>query len=135
MHQTVRCCKRTKDFNGQQLQTPTHHRTMNSVVSGAPPDRPVCPSTAKLANGYEVVGGYKYSPTTSIQAIQAFQLSLSILKQKHTLQDTIKRSNPLQASKSTQVLSDLREGALCFFCCSCCFNCFLLLILNFSSVL
>jgi hypothetical protein len=34
-----------------------------------------------------------------------------------------------------QLLSDLREGDLCFFCCSCCLDCFLLLTLNFSSVL
>jgi hypothetical protein len=36
-------------------------------------------------------------------------------EQKTTLQDTINRSNPLQASKSTQLLSDLREGVLCSF--------------------
>jgi hypothetical protein len=46
----VRCCKRTEDFNGQQLQSLTvgwcgTHRIVNSVVSGAPPDCPVCPST------------------------------------------------------------------------------------------
>jgi hypothetical protein len=50
MHQTVRCGKRIKEFNGQPLQTPTvgcrgTHRTVNSVMSGAPPDCPVCPST------------------------------------------------------------------------------------------
>jgi hypothetical protein len=31
------------------------------------------------------------------------------------IQDTFQRSNPLQASKSTQLLSDLREGVLCSF--------------------
>jgi hypothetical protein len=50
-HRTIRCRKRTKDFNGQPLQTPTvcwrdRRRTMNSVMSGAPPDYRVCPSTA-----------------------------------------------------------------------------------------
>jgi hypothetical protein len=30
-------------------------------------------------------------------------------------QDTFQRSNPLQASQSTQLLSDLREGVLCSF--------------------
>jgi hypothetical protein len=54
-HRTVRCVKRTEVFNGQQLQTPTvgwrdTHRIVNSVVSGAPPDCPVCPSTKKSAN-------------------------------------------------------------------------------------
>jgi hypothetical protein len=50
-HRTVRCRKRTKDFNGQPLQTPMvvwrgTHRTVNSVMSGAPLDCPVCPSIA-----------------------------------------------------------------------------------------
>jgi hypothetical protein len=50
-HRTVWCRKRTKDFNCQLLQTPTvgwygTHRTMNNAMSGAPPDCPVCPSTA-----------------------------------------------------------------------------------------
>jgi hypothetical protein len=50
-HQTVRCRKRTKDSNGQPLQTPMvywrgTHWTVNSVMSGAPLDCPVCPSTA-----------------------------------------------------------------------------------------
>jgi hypothetical protein len=48
---TVRCRKKTEDFNGQQLQTPTvgwcgTHRTVNNVVSGAPPYCSVCPSIA-----------------------------------------------------------------------------------------
>jgi hypothetical protein len=43
--------------------------------------------------------GYKYPPTTTIQAIQAFQLPHSILEQKNRLQDTIKASNPLQVPK------------------------------------
>jgi hypothetical protein len=50
-HRTVRCRKRTKDFNGQPLQTPIiswrgTHRTVNSAVFSAPPFCPVCPSTA-----------------------------------------------------------------------------------------
>jgi hypothetical protein len=49
-HRTVRCRKRRKVFNAQSLQTPMvgwhgTHRTMNNVVSGAPLDCPVCPST------------------------------------------------------------------------------------------
>jgi hypothetical protein len=83
-------------------------------------------------NGWNSGWGYKYPPTTTIQAIQAFQPSHSILEQKHTLQDTIKASNPLQAPKSNQVLSDLREGDLCFFCC---LDCLLLLTLIFLSTL
>jgi hypothetical protein len=48
--QTVRCRKRTKDFNSQLLQTTMvglrgTHWTLNSVMSGAPLDCLVCPST------------------------------------------------------------------------------------------
>jgi hypothetical protein len=50
-HQTVRCHKKTEDLYGQQFQTPTidwrgTHLTVNSAVSSAPPDCPMCPSTA-----------------------------------------------------------------------------------------
>jgi hypothetical protein len=48
--------------------------------------------------------GYKYLPTTTIQAIQALQLPHSILEQKNTLQNTIKASNPLQVPQSSQVI-------------------------------
>jgi hypothetical protein len=58
---------------------------------------------------------YKYPPTTTIQAIQVLWTPHSIQEQKHSLQNTLKRSNPLQASNSTQLLNDLREGVLCFF--------------------
>jgi hypothetical protein len=51
-------------------------------------------------------------------------------KGKHS-KDTIKAFNSLQAPKSTQLLRDLREDHLCFFCCSCCLDCFLILTLNF----
>jgi hypothetical protein len=57
-----------------------------------------------------VVEGYKYPPTTSIQAIQASHTSHSIQKQRIQSKDTIKAFNPLQAPKSNQALSDLREG-------------------------
>jgi hypothetical protein len=49
-------------------------------------------------------------------------------KSKHS-KDTIKAFNSLQAPKSTQLLRDLREDHLCFFCCSCCLDCSLLLTL------
>jgi hypothetical protein len=135
-HRTVRCCKRTKDFNGQTLQTPTvgsrgKHQTMNSVMSGAPPDYPVCPSTAPA----RIVVGAINTPNHHHSSHPSFRPSHSILEQRHTLQDTIKGSNPLQVPKSTQVLSDLREGNLCFFCWSCCLDCFLLLIIILLSAL
>jgi hypothetical protein len=51
----------------------------------------------------EVVGGYKYPPTTSFITIQAFLNSHSLQEQSPTLQDTIKAINPLKAPKSTLV--------------------------------
>jgi hypothetical protein len=136
-HRTVRCRKRTKDFNSQPLQTPTvclrgMHRTVNSVMSGAPPDYPVCPSTPTAGI---VVGAINTPQPPPFKPSKFSETPHSILEQKHTLQDTSKRANPLQASKSTQLLSDLREGVFCFFCCSCCLDCFLLLILILLSAL
>jgi hypothetical protein len=67
------------------------------------------------SNGWNSGWGYKYP--------QPPPFKLSKFSALH-IQYTIKRSNPLQASKSTQLLSDLREGVLCFFCCSCYLDCF-----------
>jgi hypothetical protein len=136
-HRTVRCRKKTKDFNGQQLQTPTvgehgTHRTVNSVVSSAPPDYPVCPSTTTTEI---VVGAINTPQPPPFKQSKLLTLLIQYKSKKHTLQDTIKASNPLQAPKSNQVLSDLREGDLCFFCCSCCLDLFLLLTLIFLSAL
>jgi hypothetical protein len=91
-------------------------------LSGAPID----------SNGWKSGWCYKYPRTSTIQVLWTPHL---IQEQKHTLQDTIKRSKPLKASKSTQILSDLREGVLCFFCCSCFLDCSLLLTLIFFSAL
>jgi hypothetical protein len=54
-HRTVRCNYKTKGSNGRLLQTPMGMltwRTPNSeqYLSSAPPDCPVCPSPAKIAN-------------------------------------------------------------------------------------
>jgi hypothetical protein len=55
-HQTVRCSKKIKGSNGQQLQTlrdALTGRTPDSehCLSGAPPDCPVLSSPAEAANG------------------------------------------------------------------------------------
>jgi hypothetical protein len=55
------------------------------------------------------------------------------IKRIHS-EDTIKASNPLQAPKSNQVLSDLREGDLCLFCCSCCFVTFFFSLYSFQVI-
>jgi hypothetical protein len=80
------------------------HVRCTTGLSGAPST-----TTARI-----VVGAIN-TPTTSIQVIQVLWTQHSIQEQKTTLQDTTNRSNPLQASKSTQLLSDLREGVLCSF--------------------
>jgi hypothetical protein len=55
-HRTVRCSKRTKGSNSQQLQTPTDALTWRAPdsdqwLSVAPPDCLVCPSPVDSANG------------------------------------------------------------------------------------
>jgi hypothetical protein len=46
--------------SGQRLGAPDK----NSALSGAPPDCPVCRREQQLfSNGYNCVGGYKYTPT------------------------------------------------------------------------
>jgi hypothetical protein len=125
IHQTDRCCKRTEDFNGQQLQTPTFdwcgtHRTMNSAVFGAPPHCPVCPSTATTG----IVVGAINAPNhhhSSYQSIPTSSFNTRakeyILKTQSKHQILSKFQNQFKWSK---VPSDLRESDLCFFCCSCC---------------
>jgi hypothetical protein len=68
-HRTVRCIKTTDGSNGQLLRTLTVALTWHAPdsaqwLSDGAPDCPVCPSRAAFANGYKVVGGYKYPPTT-----------------------------------------------------------------------
>jgi hypothetical protein len=99
-HRTVRCgtglsgaarrqsLQRSTSSELLQLADVAEHRTMNSGC-------PVRPSPAALANDYNVIGGYKYPPTTTSFGIQAFQTSHSIQEQKTQLQDTSNRLNPL----------------------------------------
>jgi hypothetical protein len=62
-----------------------------------------------------IVVGAINTPNHLNSSYPNFWTQHSIQDQKATLQDTINRSNPLQASKSTQLLSDLRECVLCSF--------------------
>jgi hypothetical protein len=116
-HQTVRCHKRTTDFNGQLLQTPTvclrdSRRTVNSTLSGAPPDCPVCPSSAMA--GYSG-WGYKYPQPPPFKLSKSPTLQIQYKSKGKHSKDTTKAFNPLQAPKSTQFLRDLREDHLCSF--------------------
>jgi hypothetical protein len=75
-------------------------------VAGAP-DCPVRPSTDSLPNGYVVVEGYKYPPTTTTPSIQDFQTSHSIqelgaFNTRHNSKD----SKSLLVPNSLQTISD-----------------------------
>jgi hypothetical protein len=110
-HQTVRCSKKTNDFNGQPLQTPTigwcsTHQTVNNGVSGVHIN----------SNGWNSGWGYKYPPTTTIQYIQAFQLSHSILEQNNRLQrhnQSIKSSTSSKIKSSDQKCLVTWERVIC----------------------
>jgi hypothetical protein len=120
-HRTVWYSKTTDSSNGQLLRTLTialmwHAPDSAQWLSGGAPDCPVRPSPAAFANGYKVVGGYKYPPTTTSFGIQDFRRSHSIQELEHLLQDTFPKIKPLQVSNSSQPLSDLRESVFVFIC-------------------
>jgi hypothetical protein len=80
-----------KASNGQKLPNPNGWVTWlaHRTVSGGAPDCPVRPSTAAIPNGYVVVEGYKYPPTTTTPSIQVSSTSHSIQELVHSLLDTI----------------------------------------------
>jgi hypothetical protein len=91
-----------KASNGQKLPNPNSwvmwlaHRT----VSGGAPDCLVCPSTAAIPNGYVVVEGYKYPPTTTTPSIQVSSTtSHSIQELVHSLLDIIQKNQSLSKSQ------------------------------------
>ena len=112
-HRTVRWPRRQKLQRSESnaLVTWQAHRT---VSSGAP-DCPVRPSTDNLSNGYVVVEGYKYPPTTTTPSIQVFQTSHSIQELVQSIQDTIQENQSLSKSHyhSKQIVT--RERVLLMF--------------------
>jgi hypothetical protein len=99
-HRTVRCRKKTKLQRSTQLRTLTvgcHGGAPDKeqCLSSGTPDCPVRPSPTASPTAMEVVGDYRYTPTTSFISIQAFQTSHSIQEQKTPLQDTSNRLSPL----------------------------------------
>jgi hypothetical protein len=104
-HWTIWCRKSTKDFNGQPLQTP------NGMLTWQAPDSEHYPvqCTTKLSSApltamaRIVVGGYKYPPTTTIQAIQASYTSHSIQEQRPTLQRHIQSIQSTPSSKINSI--------------------------------
>jgi hypothetical protein len=86
------------------------------------PDCRVRPSTKGccfLYNNYNCGGGYKYTPTTTIQNTQAFNTSTFNTRAMNSFQDIQSFQSP-QVPQLRQVISDLRESDSCFICCSCC---------------
>jgi hypothetical protein len=130
-HQTIQCTKRTDNFNGQQLQTPTvgwcgMRRTVNSSV-------PRVHRTVRCAHRQRT------QPTArmlvgAINTLQrsnhhhsshpSFPLSTLNTRAKEYLPKTDSKLPILSKShnqaKWLMVFSDLREWDLCSICCSCC---------------
>jgi hypothetical protein len=83
-------------------------------VAGAP-DCPVRPSTAATPNGYVVVEGYKYPPTTTTLSIQVSSTSHSIQELVHSLLDTIQKNQSLYKSQIHSKHLVTRESVLFVF--------------------
>jgi hypothetical protein len=99
------------------------HVRCTTGLSGVPID----------SNGWNSGWGYKYPQPPPFKPSKPPILLIQYKSKGKHSKDTIKAFNPLQAPKSTQLLRDLREDHLCFFCCSCCLDSSLLLTLNFLS--
>jgi hypothetical protein len=105
------------------------HRT----VSGGAPDCPVCPSTAAFPNGHFGGWGYKYPPTTTLQATQVFSHHIQYKSSRLHSKTQKQRSNPLQVLNTFQRFSGLWERDICVRLSSCCMDRFsssLFLVLN-----
>jgi hypothetical protein len=108
---------RSQSSNGRNRQNPNDwvtwlaHRTM----SGGATDCPVRPSTDSLPNGYVVVEGYKYLPTTTTPRIQVFQTSHSIQELVQSIQDTIQKNQSLSMSQTNSIHLPTRERVLFMF--------------------
>jgi hypothetical protein len=87
------------------------------------------------SNSWNSGWGYKYPQPPPFKPSKPPTLLIQYKSKGKHSKDTIKSFNPLQAPKSTQLLSDLREDHLCFFYCSCCLDFSLLLTLILLSAL
>jgi hypothetical protein len=76
---------------------------------------PVHPLTDSLPNGYVVVEGYKYPPTTTIPSIQVFQTSHSLQELVQSIQDTIQKNQSLSKSQIHSKPLVTRERVLLVF--------------------
>jgi hypothetical protein len=135
-HRTVRCSKRTKGSNGQQLQTPMGaHRTVNS-------DYPVRHRTIRCAHRQQKqpttrkwLGAINTTQPPHSKPSKYSELPIQYKGNSIHSKTQFQRSNPLQVPKSTQPLSDLREReSLCVHLSSCCLDCLLSFPFLFLSV-
>jgi hypothetical protein len=106
-----------KASNGQKLPNPNGWVTWlaHRTVSGGAPDCPVRPSTAAVPNGYVVVEGYKYPPTTTTTSIQVSSTSNSIQELVHSLLDKIQKNQSLSKSQIHSKHLVTRESVLFVF--------------------
>jgi hypothetical protein len=82
-------------------------------VAGAP-DYPVRPSTSVTPPVVLVVGGYKYTTSTSTPTIQAFTTPHSIQEQSTPLQDTNQSHRSDQSPQFSSSALGLVRGSLVF---------------------
>jgi hypothetical protein len=107
-----------KASNGQKLLNPNGWVTWlaHRIVSDGAPDCLVRPSTAAIPNGYVVVEGYKYPPTTTTPSIQVSSTtSHSIQELVHSLLDTIQKNQSLSKSQIHSKHLVTRESVLFVF--------------------
>jgi hypothetical protein len=106
-----------KASNGQKLLNPNGWVTWlaHRTVSGGAPDCPVHPSTTACPNGFVVVKGYKYPPTTTTPSIQVSSTSYSIQELVHSLLDTIQKNQSLSKSQIHSKHLVTRESVLFVF--------------------
>jgi hypothetical protein len=106
-----------KASNSQKLPNPNDWVTWlaHQTVSVGAPDCPVRPSTAACPNGYVVVEGYKYPPTTTTPSIQVSNTSHSIQELVHSLLDTIQKNQSLSKSQTHSKHLVTRESVLFVF--------------------
>jgi hypothetical protein len=120
-HRTVWCRKKTKAPTVDQLRTLTVSwrgwaPDNEQWVSGGAPNCSVLPSPAALANGYKVVGCYKYPQPPHLLASKFSKDHIQYKSSSIHSKTQFKRSNHLQVPNSSQTLSDLWERDFVFIC-------------------